>query len=629
MSRDSASISFRFLSLIFCTYRDYANLIRVRTYCQGIITLLFFKIYILARRTCLLGTPPSRGRIGRVERPRPILPATNDPSTSHLMKPTHACLLLALLLNPAVFAQTTASARPSRATVGGIVTKDPTGEPVKKALIELIAENQSDGGNYTAITGADGTFHMDGILPGRYRLFAERTGFLEVDKHRPRTEGRVLTLSAGQELKDLLIRLQAAAVVAGRVTDEDGDPLPDAQVAVLRETYVSGHSRWEQAGAERTNDLGEYRIAGLPAGNYYVSVTPPPNFKSLIEASSGAPSDAGKVSGGASDKPAVTSYMTTYYPGTKDRGQASAITLHAGDEFPATFSLTPSPSVAIRGTVVNLPRGATASVLLQSRDFNLTLNGAEIRKDGSFEIRDVSPGAYTVVATVSDAAVPMTARQVLQITGDNVEGLRLAPQVGGQVHGRLRLESRSVIGRFEPSQVFLSLISADGDDDVSGAVSFGEGFSTLAHVAADGSFEWKNVPAGHYYVQFSGDGGGSPDWFLKSVAAGGRDVTDTGFGVNGGAAVLDLVASAEGAVVDGVVANGKGEPVANAVVVAVPEARLRSRTDRFRKTISDQSGRFTLHGVQPGGEGARSRPRRSRLRPAVRRAQALLTACIW
>jgi hypothetical protein len=35
-------------------------------------------------------------------------------------------------------------------------------------------------------------------------------------------------------------------------------------------------------------------------------------------------------------------------------------------------------------------------------------------------------------------------------------------------------------------------------------------------------------------------------------------------------------------------------------VVAAPESRLRSRVDRFRRTVSDQSGRFTLHGVPPG-----------------------------
>ena len=136
------------------------------------------------------------------------------------------------------------------------------------------------------LTGVDGGFRIENIAPGRYRMFVERTGFQEIDKHHRRTEGRTLTLAAGQEMKDLVIHLQAAAVIEGRVTDEDGDPMAEAQVAVLRQTFVAGRSHWEQVGAERTNDLGEYRIAGLAAGSYFVSVTPPPDFRSLIEASS-------------------------------------------------------------------------------------------------------------------------------------------------------------------------------------------------------------------------------------------------------------------------------------------------------------------------------------------------------
>lgn len=119
---------------------------------------------------------------------------------------------------------------------------------MKKALIELVAESQSDGGNYTALSGADGGFRIENIVPGRYRLFVERTGYQEIDKHSRRTDGRALTLGAGQELKDLVIRLQAAAVVEGRVTDEDGDPMAEAQVAVLRQTLSPGAvtgSRWE------------------------------------------------------------------------------------------------------------------------------------------------------------------------------------------------------------------------------------------------------------------------------------------------------------------------------------------------------------------------------------------------
>ncbi len=519
------------------------------------------------------------------------------------MKVFSAALLWLVVAAAALSAQSlpspssgTQASAPARATLSGIVTKDPGSEPVKKALIELISESQSDGGNYTAVTGMDGSFRIENILPGRYRMFVERTGYREIDKHRPRGEGRVLALAAGQEMKDLVIRLQAAAVIAGRVTDEDGDPMAEAQVAVLRQTFVAGRSHWEQVGAGRTNDLGEYRIPGLAAGSYFVSVTPPPDFRSLLEADSDAPAELRRNAAATAEKVAGA-YQTTYYPGTRDRRQAALIQLHGGDDFPVNFSLTPSPSLTIRGSVVNLPPGSTATIMLQSRDFSVVLNGAEMRKDGSFEIRDVAPGAYTILATVDNAAAPMTARQSLQIASANVEGLKLAPQSGGSIRGRLRMQAGGG-ARPDPSQMFLLLRSADGDDDALSAFAMEESFSTLAHVNADGSFEWKNVPAGHYSVQIS-DASAMPDWFLKSVAAG-RDAADSGFSVSGGTTTLDLVASANGAAAEGIATNQKDEPVADAVIVAVPEARFRSRPDRYRKAVTDQSGRFTLRGLPPG-----------------------------
>jgi len=517
-----------------------------------------------------------------------------------------AIILNGVLLGASAVAQVAGSspAKPAgRATIDGTVTKEPGSEPVKKVLVELIAENQAEGGDYTAISGVDGAFHIEGIVPGRYHMFAERTGLLEVDKHRARSDGRVLTLTAGQEVKDLLIHVQAAAVVRGRVTDEDGDPLPNAQVAVLRQTFVSGHSRWEQAGAERTNDLGEYRVAGLPAGSYYVSVSPPPDFKVLIE-SAGAAAQLQLHEKGP-DKPAPTSYQTTYYPGTGDRGQAAPVPLRAGDDFVADFSLTPSPSLSIRGSVVNLPPRSSAVIMLQSRDFNLVLNGAEMHPDGSFVIRDVAPGTYTILATIENSPVPMMARQALQLVSNSVEDLRLQPQPGGWIHGRVRLESKGGAAQrggnqADASQIFLKLRSADGDDEALGEFTMGDGFSSLAHVGADGSFEWKNVPPGNYYVELVGESGTNLDWFLKSALAGNHDVDEAGVSVNGGAVVLDLVASANGAVAEGMVTDQKGEPVANAMIVAVPEPRLRARIERYRTTESDQSGRFALHGIQPG-----------------------------
>ena len=529
----------------------------------------------------------------------------------HPMRSPLECLCLILLAVSVIVAQENSpsfaslqtlspqSSSSSRALLQGIVTKDPGSEPVKKALIELITE-KNDGANYTALTAPDGSFRIENVKPGRYRMFVERTGYQEIDKRHRYTDGRVLTLSAGQEVKDLAIVLQAAAVVEGRVTDEDGDPLPEAQVAALRQTFVQGHSHWEQAGAERTNDLGEYRIAGLAPGKYFVAVTPPPDFRSLIE-TTGNTSGAASGAGAAPEQPAPLAYQTTYYPGTRDRAQATPVPLHAGDEFPANFSLTRSPSLTIRGSVVNLPPGSSAAIMLQSKDFNLVLSGAEMHKDGSFEIRDVSPGAYTIVATVDNVAVPMTARQSLQLN-ENVEGLRLSPQSGGTVRGRLHMEGRGS-ARPDPSQFFLLLHSLaednDSNDDSLGALTMGGGFSNLAHVSGDGSFTWKDVPPGTYSVQFS-DNSAMPDWFLKSTASDGHDATDSGFSVGVGIITLDLMASANGGAIDGVAGNQDDEPVADAVIVAVPEALLRNRPDRYRKAVADQTGHFSLRGLPPG-----------------------------
>jgi hypothetical protein len=507
------------------------------------------------------------------------------------MKPFLTCLTILLLAAGAAAQSSGAADAPKRAVIEGVVTKEPGSEPVKKALIELIAENQAEGGDYTAVSGPDGAFRIENILPGRYRLFVERTGLLDTDKSHQRSEGRVLALAAGQLLKDVNVRLQAAAVLRGRVTDEDGDPLPNAEVTVLRQTFVSGHRHWEQAGAERTNDLGEYRVANLPAGNVYVSVSPPPDFKSLIEA-------GGAGAGQRNSASASTSYQTTYYPGTADRSQAMPLQLHAGDEFPINFSLVPGPSLSIQGSVVNLPPRTSATIMLQSRDFRLVLNGAEMHKDGSFVIRDVSPGNYEIVATVDGSAVPMMARQPLQVGSSNVEGLRLSPQPGGSVRGHLKVEGKNGVLRPDFERTFLLLESSEEDDD--GGVLGGGKFTNLAHVAPDGSFAWGDVPPGNYYVQIVRDAGANDDWFVKTLLAGGRDVNDSGINVNGGTVALDLVASTNGGIVEGVVTDHQGQPVANAVVVAVPEPRMRGRMDRYRKTQSDQNGHFQLEGIRPG-----------------------------
>ena len=59
----------------------------------------------------------------------------------------------------------------------------------------------------------------------------------------------------------------------GRVLDEEGEPLARAVVTVLRQQYVRGEKQLAPAGADQSDDRGQYRVFGLPPGDYFVSAS--------------------------------------------------------------------------------------------------------------------------------------------------------------------------------------------------------------------------------------------------------------------------------------------------------------------------------------------------------------------
>ena len=67
------------------------------------------------------------------------------------------------------------------------------------------------------------------------------------------------------------------AIISGRITDEDGDPM--SGVRVVAQKKKPGKATRETAGSDATNDLGEYRLAGLFPGQYWIVAMPPPDMR--------------------------------------------------------------------------------------------------------------------------------------------------------------------------------------------------------------------------------------------------------------------------------------------------------------------------------------------------------------
>jgi protocatechuate 3,4-dioxygenase beta subunit len=478
---------------------------------------------------------------------------------------------------------------PAKCSFEGTIVKDPDDEPIKKAIIEMIGENQGEGGNYTATSDAEGRFKIADILPGRYRVVLERTGYVGIDKKRRISRGWMLSIEAGQEIKDQKLHMLAAAIVTGRVLDEDGDPMASVDVTVLRRKGKS----FEPMGSAQTNDLGEYRIGGLLAGKYYLSAAPLPNFQMFAMR---------KTAEGKDTAAPRTSYLRTFYPGVVDRAQASTIELKAGQETPMDFSLSRRHAASVRGKILGLVPGTAGVVTLRSKEPSVEFNSGDIGKDGKFEILNVAPGSYRLTAMTFVDDKPHVVSQPLEVGASDIEDVEFVPQPPAILRGRVRFSGKSSKPEITSGYVFLR--SMEGDDEFESGVTVNLDETTESSdsgkLKPDGSFELKNVRPGSYELVFASDSLEARDNFVESVTSGMKEFVDTGLKVNGGMLALDVVVSAGAGVIEGVVTGENKETAIGSAVVAVPEARFRKQALRYARAETDQNGRFAIRGLRPG-----------------------------
>ena len=170
-------------------------------------------------------------------------------------------------------------------------------------------------------------------------MTVKHAGFVDLT-YRPTGPARyadtMVHLKASQELGDVDLRMVPQGAAAGKVIDEDGDPVGDVMVTAESVNYSSGHRRLQLTDSGTTNDRGEFRLGKLPPGRYYISAerismnpmeaVPPPPKDGLPE----------------------TGYACTYYPKTTDSELAEAVEIKAGVDVPGlTIQLQKSRVVRV------------------------------------------------------------------------------------------------------------------------------------------------------------------------------------------------------------------------------------------------------------------------------------------
>ncbi len=162
---------------------------------------------------------------------------------------------------------------PSRVgKIEGKVVNSVNGMPAPNVTLTLRTVSSARPSKYVVTSDTEGVFRFDLVEPGRYELSGEKVGFLR-ESYGARSaggNGTPLTVSEGQFIKGVVFKLTPQAVISGRVADEIGEPMEGVSIAVMRSGYRHGKRVMLLVRGTRTNDLGEYRLANLGPGSYYV-----------------------------------------------------------------------------------------------------------------------------------------------------------------------------------------------------------------------------------------------------------------------------------------------------------------------------------------------------------------------
>ena len=446
------------------------------------------------------------------------------------------------------------------ASFSGIAVNSVTGQPLSGVHLKLLTLNI--GGDipnaYGAMSGTDGRFSVTGMPPGTYVLSTERTGFV----HMMTAAGAIplpsITLKGGERIADYRLEMTPRAVIAVRVVDEYGDPVPNVTVEATPVAPGGPTVARMAYRAVATNALGESRISGGP-GKFFIKATPP---------ASNQPPEI--RSDGTSD----AAYGPTWYPAATSADRASVVEATAGADVAIEIRLIRQRSLTIRGTVSGIPPGSSATVNLASGNSS---RGVAVGPDGGFRLSKLAPASYRVWAFA-----PGNLRsQYVEVKPDGPETVevQLVLSAGAEVTGTVEIAGDPPGAPLEKRTVTLGSSTATTEPD--GSFKIAGVFPDRYRVGV------LPLPENGYVktVEFDGVTTSEREVDLARVVQGSR---------------LKITLARDGAQLSGTVLDKDGKPLGNTVAIVI----LAPDRDHIYPPNQDglvkEGGKYSLKGIRPG-----------------------------
>ncbi len=410
------------------------------------------------------------------------------------MRSDHRWLFAIFLSAFTAVAQQNPSAKPPDAaekpgTVTGHVYLSDTRGPARRATVNLqtVASLEADtpprrGGFSNSTTDdvesigvqtrLDGSFSFEDIKPGTYYVIGEYSGYISpylslglAQGRSPYGEWQSLNPEQQAATKAILdtipritvqpdraasidITLERGAAISGNITFDDGNPAAGLEVTLLSQMLRDGKQTWSEIRPVipnspfvqiKTDDRGDYRFSGLPAGKYVVRMQ-----LTQMKVITRTNSSGGRSSSGSNDD-AGYNPVTIYSGGPLSLNKAQSFALSRDDEHTGEdFRIPISRYHTVTGTIVSAHDGHTISrgeVRLLSNDGNDFVGSANTSAgnpeftfhfvpDGDYQLStgmalDIDPSALSPSGELEPSAYDSpavhlygSATMPLHVTGD-------------------------------------------------------------------------------------------------------------------------------------------------------------------------------------------------------------------
>jgi hypothetical protein len=462
--------------------------------------------------------------------------------------------------------------------LSGVVVNSVTGEPVRRALVQVVVGPSTGGSQLSELTDSEGRFEFSVLAESEIAVMAHKPGFFsDLELHPEAFQPQIVHLTA--DTQSVVLKLLPESVIFGHVATVKGEPIEDSPVRILQEHIVDGRRRWEQRGQAITDEDGQFRVANLVPGQYLLVTGP-----SLSRT---------RPSIRRARSVREEGFGTMFYPSGPELDAASSIVISGGQQVQADFALKAEPIFSVSGVVVGLVPGMGAGLQFVSKAGEIIPALVTLDMQSGKFVATIPAGAYVLQFRASDPNGQVVAAELPLVVSGDVEGvsLVLGPAIALPVNIELRpTAAPSEQGNADRPTRFQPISSVRLISTEKRIVT--EEFQADMNEKG-GGLAVRNLVPGRYAVEITP----APPWYVRSVSSGTVDLLREDLVVGSGRRLdpLEVVLRDDGAGVHGMI-RVEGQPTAGTVLLFAEQMS----PAHAQITVTAAGAEFMFTGLAPG-----------------------------